>query len=72
MKKIPRKYFYNHEVQDGENEIGCTFDELENPTYTPDIAFVKYFIEEVGVALIPLSSFFGAVNTEDIKKTVGL
>jgi len=45
-------------VEEGDIPINCTFDELEDPEVTPDMAFAKYLAIERGVSVIPLSSFF--------------
>jgi len=60
VPKIPKKYFFLDidNVEEGDIPIGCTFDELENPEVTPDVAFAKYLAIERGVSIIPLSSFF--------------
>ncbi|EGR32953.1 hypothetical protein IMG5_066090 [Ichthyophthirius multifiliis] len=39
VPKIPKKYFYNKDVENGEKPIGKKFEEIENPDVSPNVAF---------------------------------
>lgn len=59
VSKIPKKYFYaNYVGLDGDKSIGCAFEELENPDFTPDFAFNTYSIDKFGVGFVPGSAFY--------------
>lgn len=57
-------------MEQGDEPIGVEFEELENPDKTPDQACVIFFIERLGLTMLPGSKFYHNVGIS-IKDTKG-
>ena len=57
IPKIPIKYFFE-EGKNNDDKPVKSYADLENPSFTPDHAFVRWLIYEFGVASVPLYPFY--------------
>lgn len=58
IPKIPKKYFYLTDVQNGESPVNRKYEDIESPEVSADVAFSTYLIKEKKISVIPLTSFY--------------
>jgi len=62
IKFVPKKHFYNKNVENGVEPVGENYFDLKDCEFTPGEACYLWLAKEIGVNMIPLDQFYDNEN----------